>query len=292
MTAPRLIALAVAAGLVGAFLIGRCSDRPVLWQVPAKLHELLGLDHDEDQPPAVPQALPGEGDPVEMVLVPGGSFQSGVDDDKRGLVRRTLEADAFWIDVHEVTNQQYARFVSAVEYPPPPYWDDRRYARSDLPVLGVSWHDARAYCWWTHKRLPGEAEWTKAAHGLDGRPFPWGGEYSASHANLLGLADGFAEVAPVGSFPNGASPFGVLDMTGNVWEWCRDWYDPLAYRALPSPGDVDDEIRRGSYRRHHRVIRGGSWVSSPELVRGLARDGLDPSVRGVHFGFRCARDPD
>ena len=288
-----LMALAVAAGMVGAFVIGRHSHDTLLLQLPADLHELLGLDDNaDDPPPAIPQALPVDRDPVEMVWVPGGAFQSGIDDPGRGLARRSMVVGAFWIDIHEVTNQQYARFVSAIEYPPPPYWDDPRYGRANLPVVGVSWHDARAYCWWTHKRLPDEAEWSKAAGGVDGSLFPWGDEYSPSHANLLGPDDGFADIAPVGSFPSGASSFGALDMSGNVWEWCRDWYDPLAYQAAPSDGDVENEIRRGSYRRHHRVIRGGAWISSPDWVRGLARDGLDPTVRGIHFGFRCARDAD
>jgi len=293
MTAGRFIALAVVAGLAVAVLIGRCSGPAAMLWIPAGLQGLLGLQDDDEGPPSgIPQAPREQVDLGGMVLVPAGPFISGIDDERRGLAARTRHVEAFWIDLREVTNREYDRFVQAAAYPPSPFRQDPRYGAAEVPVVGVNWHDARAYCWWTRKRLPTEVEWEKAARGTEGYPFPWGRQFDTACANLQGQDDGFDGLAPVGSFPLGASPFGAQDMAGNVWEWCRDWYDPFAYRPAPADGEVDDEIRAGSYRQHRRVIRGGAWVTSPELVFGMARDGLDPYARGVHFGFRCARDAD
>ncbi len=261
------------------------ASRPFQFSPLHLLGELFSFYPDEEEL-SLPQAEPGREDPVDMILIPAGPYLAGIIDEKRGWIPRRVYLDAFWIDVHEVTNQQYSRFVEAVEYPPPPYLDDRRYSQPDAPVVGVSWYDARAYCWWTHKRLPSEAEWEKAARGTQGRLFPWGDVYRPSQANLLGEEDGYADVAPVGHFPGGASPFGVQDMMGNVWEWCKDRYNPDYYQNL------SERNPRGPRRGYYRVLRGGSWISSPDFVRGFVRDRLDPYARGIHFGFRCARGTD
>ena len=246
------------------------------------LGEFFSPDPDDEEL-NLPQVEPGQEDPVEMVLVPAGKYLAGNIDEKRGWMLQQVHLDAFWIDVHEVTNRQYKRFVKALAYNPPPYLDDPRYNNLEAPVVGVSWYDARAYCWWTRKRLPTEAEWEKAARGTLGQLFPWGDAYRPSQANLLGAEDGYAGVAPVGHFPGGKSPFGVQDMVGNVWEWCRDHYTPDYYQQLSGPNPT------GPGQGHYRVLRGGSWVSSPDFVRGFVPDRLDPYARGIHFGFRCAR---
>ena len=246
------------------------------------LGELFSFDPDAEEL-NLPQVEPGQEDPVEMVLVPAGKYLAGNIDEKRGWMLQQVHLDAFWIDVHEVTNRQYKRFVEALAYTPPPYLHDPRYNKLEAPVVGVSWYDARAYCWWTRKRLPTEAEWEKAARGTLGHLFPWGDVYRPSQANLLGTEDSYAEVAPVGHFPGGKSPFGTQDMIGNVWEWCRDHYAPDYYQHLSAPNPTGP--RQGDYR----VLRGGSWVSSPDFVRGFVRDRLDPYTRGIHFGFRCVR---
>ena len=273
-------------GFLGLFILSMWSaSRPFQFFPLHLLGEMFSFD-PEDEKLSLPQAEPGKEDPVKMVLVAAGTYLAGIEDERRDWRPRRVYLDAFHIDVHEVTNRQYRRLVEEVGYSPPPYLDDDRYSRPDAPVVGVSWYDARAYCWWTHKRLPTEAEWEKAARGTEGHLYPWGDTYRPRLANLLGDEDGFATVAPVGHFPAGASPYGLQDMVGNVWEWCRDRYAPNYYETL------DERNPRGPRRGHYRVLRGGSWVSPPEFVHSFVRDRLDPFARGIHFGFRCARDVD
>ena len=166
--------------------------------------------------------------------------------------------------------------------------------RLDYPVVHVSWSDADAYARWAGKRLPTEAEWEKAARGTegddanrdgvgDGYKFPWGNVFDPTRCNLndytqQGRIDGYLTTAPVGSYPNGVSPYGVHDMTGNVWEMCADWYgEYCSPHAPPFVGDV-------------RVRRGGSWFSVPEDARTAYRDAFDPLFTSQHYGFRCVRD--
>ena len=173
-----------------------------------------------------------------------------------------------------MTNGQYARFLQETNHPKPTYWEDPAFNQPSQPVVGVSWEDAISYARWAGKRLPSEAEWEKAARGVDGRIYPWGNTWGADCCNSTGAQDGFEGTAPVGSFPSGASPYGAMDMAGNVWEWVAD---------EPSP-DSPLEFR------NVRIGKGGSWVNSQEGVKVSGRAKGDPKLADCIIGFRCAMD--
>jgi formylglycine-generating enzyme required for sulfatase activity len=217
-----------------------------------------------------------------MVLVPAAQFWMGSDDgedDEKPRHRVTL--DGFYIDTYEVTNALYQKFMSASGRAAPEYWNDSKFNGPRQPVVGVSWHDADAYCTWAKKRLPAEAEWEKAARGTDGRKYPWGEQRDASRANSN--ESGRGKTVDVGSYPRGVSPDGALDMAGNVWEWVADWHGKDYYRKGP------DRNLQGPATGTHRVLRGGSWLSNPINLRSAYRDSDTPGSRFHFIGFRCAR---
>jgi len=190
---------------------------------------------------------------------------------------------AYYIDRYEVANGEYRKFIKATGHRTPDFWTDPDLSAPELPVVGVSWEDADAYCKWKGKRLPTEAEWEKAARGLDGGRWPWGNEFDPSRANLYGSADGFQFTAPVKSFPAGKSPFGVYNMAGNVWEWCADWYAEDYYANSPAKNP------KGPARGQLRVIRGGSWDDTKAKLRVTNRYADYPTNSAYNLGFRCAK---
>ena len=153
-------------------------------------------------------------------------------------------------------------------------------------MVNVSWYNAAAYSRWARVRLPTEAQWEKAARGTDGRKFPWGNEWDKSKcANSMGQS--LSSTKPVGSYASGASPYGVMDMAGNVWEWCADWYDANFYAKAPTRNP------KGPSTGAFRVLRGGSWCRDLELnFRAAYRLIIDPAFRLNYFGFRCASGSD
>ena len=242
----------------------------------------------------------------DMVLVPAGEFWMGSDRtdrmaDRDEGPRRQVRLDAFYIARTEVTYRDYQWFLSQLEdvghagcHHKEPWKKDHRpelpledLGGMDHPILGVDWYDAYAFCSWAGKRLPTEAEWEKAARGTDGRIYPWGSEWDPSRANAKGKKDGFAKSAPVGSFPSGTSPYGALDMAGNAWEWVADYYHRSAHRKPTSePGSAPE------WGLFH-IIRGGSWINSPEDLRSAERSKRSksaPVIRYLDIGFRCATD--
>jgi len=259
----------------------------------------------------------------DMIRVPAGDFAMGTDrgDSQEGPVH-LVHLDAYWIDRFETTNRAFQRFVQSTGWQTvaereghsliyrdggyhvvegASWWrpagpGSELTGRLDHPVVQVAWDDAVKYCRWAGKRLPTEAEWERAARGSDERTYPWGEAGSHTPEPLANAGaeacchesahDGYLNTAPVGSFPRGASPIGALDMAGNVWEWTGDHFNGYFYAGSPprnptGPGSGDE-----------RVLRGGSWISYPFMLRTSYRGHHTPETRHNYSGFRCARtDP-
>jgi len=216
-------------------------------------------------------------DNATMVFVSEGSFWMGSDDIPSAAPRHEVTLPAFWIDRCEVTNAQFAAFVSDSGYHVRGGWTVPAPDHMRRPATHVTLDDARAYAAWAGKRLPTEAEWEKAARGTDGRIYPYGNELDALCQNIR--AYGLNDTMDVGSLPNGASPYGALDMLGNVWEWCDS-----AYNAYPGNASPDPNMGKG-----FSVIRGGSYLS-PALKDDVAvpmRAFLLSNLSQEDVGFRC-----
>jgi formylglycine-generating enzyme required for sulfatase activity len=219
-----------------------------------------------------------------MVLVPAGAFWMGRDDgndDEKP--RHRVDLDSYYIDRYEITNELYQRFTEATERAAPRFSSQRYLNGASQPVVGVSWHDAEAYCRWAGKRLPTEAEWEKAARGDDGRSYPWGEQWDSRRANSKESQRD--RPASVGSYPSGVSPYGAHDMAGNVWEWVADWYAKDSYMREPRRNPWGPET--GSWK----VLRGGSWGYLPYLLRTTSRLSIMPDLQNTVIGFRCADGP-
>lgn len=228
----------------------------------------------------------------EEVLVPAGEFVMGCDDDATCNVAaqpaHTVSLEAFYIDKYEVTVARYSQCVDAGRCTPPyslrsaassGYYNDL--TRLDYPVINVLWQQAQEFCTWDGKRLPTEAEWEKAAIGDDGRIYPWGSEEpSPDFGNFGELAN---DTVRVGSLASGASPFGVMDMAGNVLEWTADWFQEDYYLISPvnDPTGPEDGVSR--------TVRGGSYYKAGGEIRPRSRSGIPPMSYFNYLGFRCAR---
>jgi formylglycine-generating enzyme required for sulfatase activity len=219
-------------------------------------------------------------DRSELIRIPAGEFIMGSErgeEDERP--RHRVHLDEYWIGKLPVTNAQYRRFLKATGYCKPSYWDDSRLNKLDQPVVGVSWHDAVAYCKWAGLSLPTEAQWEKAARGTDERKYPWGSQSpSRAHCSYAQLTE---PTTKVGSYPGGASPYGCMDMAGNVWEWCQSLYNDYPYRA--------DDGREDLAADGHRVVRGGSWFYDADPCYSASRDHSIPVLRSYFIGFRVSR---
>jgi len=228
-----------------------------------------------------------------MVLIPAGEFIMGLDqDDPKGLVwaspKRNVFISDFYIDKYEVTNREYKRFVDGTDHRVPfddRYdtiydWKDGIYKNNfkDHPVSLVDWYDANAYCKWVGKRLPTEAEWEKAARGTDGRDWPWKGGFDRFKANTADFK--LQMTLPVGSFPEGASHYGVMDMTGNLFEWVDDWFK----------GYLGIKLESRRFGETFKVTRGSAWTSFADPYGyTFSRTAQIPSHKHRSIGFRCAK---
>jgi formylglycine-generating enzyme required for sulfatase activity len=219
-----------------------------------------------------------------MIEIPAGPFVMGSDEgDPDETPAHEVDLPAYEIDQFEVTNAQFAQFVAEMDYQTDAEkagignWRDFAGGKDNHPVVKVSWNDAKAFCEWAGKRLPTEAEWEKAARGDDGRLYPWGDEWEASSANVK--ESGFRGTTAVGSFAAGASPYEVMDMAGNVWEWAADWY-----KAYPG-STYQDEY----FGEEYRVLRGGGWFDEAAQVRTTNRSSSVETAANDDIGFRCAK---
>jgi len=232
-------------------------------------------------------------EPSEMALVPAGPFTMGTNNrlPDEG-PEHVVDLKAFWIDKYEVTNLQYKKFIDATRHKSPDHFENRTFpdGKADHPVTFVKWNDATDYCTWASKRLPTDQEWEKAARGTDGRVFPWGAEFDMNKANTpmrWKHLDHEGDTTPVGAFAAGASPYGVFDMSGNVWEWTASWY-------LPYPGN---DHPTENYGELYKTLKGGSWWDCSFYKCGISaplynRSFFLPRTKNKSFGFRCAKDAD
>jgi formylglycine-generating enzyme required for sulfatase activity len=225
-----------------------------------------------------------------MAFVPAGEFTMGglgYDLDEQPV--HSVYLDAYWMDLAEVTNAQYAMCVAAgVCAEPlfpflgerPEYYGNPVYA--DYPVVFLSWDDATTYCQWMGKRLPSEAEWEKAARGADARTYPWGNE--APDDTLANYdASGVGNTTEAGAYPAGASPYGIFDLAGNVWEWVADWYAADYYAVSPAANPTGPGIG------DRKVLRGGSFDLNDWTLRTANRFKMPPEHESANIGFRCVR---
>lgn len=230
---------------------------------------------------------------IRFRLIPGGSYLVGSPPDEPGRYadealphRVTLEP--VYLAVTETTNAQYGTFLKATGHRPPLYWEDKNLNAPCQPVVGVTWHEAQAFCQWLTQvtgqphQLPKEEQWEAAARGgLSGKPYPWGAEapdargvYRANYRTINVADSGFKLSAPVASFP--ANGFGLFDLAGNVAEWCQDDYTPLRTGGPFKPGVL-------------KVLKGGSWHSGARDLRCAARQFAPPDYADGFIGFRVVR---
>jgi formylglycine-generating enzyme required for sulfatase activity len=220
---------------------------------------------------------------METILIPAGEFLMG-----EGGEAHSVYLPAFYIAKYPLTNHLYQSFIDAAAYHLPPDWQDGHYLEllGDHPVVNVSWYDALAYCHWLNTetgqvyRLPTEAEWEKAARGTDGRPYPWGEEFDKTRCNTG--EGGIGRTTPVDAYPGGASPYGVMDLIGNIWEWCNSLFIDYPYRA----GDGREDKSAEGWR----VLRGGSWFDMEWGARAARRLSGPPDSASRNTGFRVVRE--
>jgi sulfatase modifying factor 1 len=239
-------------------------------------------------PPTTPTS-PGN-DEVELVQIPAGEFTMGHKGSYDTLPERRVHLPTFFIDKYEVTNIRYKRFIDATGHKVPwsqdpaaaAYiwdWQKRLYpsGKGDDPVVLVSWEDAVAFCGWVGKSLPTEAQWEKAARGPQGHAYPWGDVWVAGKANTSESKLG--QTAPVGTFKEDVSPYGVHDMGGNVSEWVQEWFAPYPGNPLISYEE----------KEKYKVLRGGSWDYYHSIATAHHRQYALPLSQMTAIGFRCVR---
>ena len=232
---------------------------------------------ETEKPPLA--AMPDEKILGEMLFVPGATYTMGVPKSADSHAHE-VTVSSFWMDRTEVSEEAYHRCILVGGC------TDHKHVKGlsgpEQPAVKVSWEQAKAFCEFNNKRLPTEAEWEYAARGIDGRKFPFEKKLSCKVANFSGCTTN--GTMPVDSLPKGASPFGMLHMSGNVWEWNSDWYS-TKYFKNSEPVDP-----KGPEKGKQKVVRGGSWEAINTSLRATSRSRLKPTIGDRSTGFRCARD--
>ena len=220
----------------------------------------------------------------EMVEIPAGPFLMGEDSGRASnQPQRVVYLDGYYIQKTEVTSSQFLEFLKETGYQVIG-WQTSISSEGKLPATRVLWRDADAYCAWLGLRLPTEAEWEKAARGADGRTYSWGNDWNPDFAN--GAQSGLNSVQPVGSYPQGASPYGLFDMSGNAAEWVADFYEADYYTYAPA------ENPQGPVTVLDHVLRGGSYASPPQQLTTYFRNSSHSVLPNPRVGFRCAASVD
>jgi formylglycine-generating enzyme required for sulfatase activity/predicted MPP superfamily phosphohydrolase len=284
----------------------------VILKVKEKLTKLINSNAPLEQRFEAGDILGTLGDPridilsPPMVHIEAGEFIRGSNEADYEKPIQQVYLDAFMVAKYTVTNREFKEFVRDGGYNnkdywtpegwqwqkdgeiiEPEYWHDRKWNGPNFPVVGVSWYEAAAYAGWLSQKtgekyiLPTEAQWEKAARGTKGLIYPWGNEFDKNLCNYDEC--GLGRTSPVGIFPGGESPYGCVDMAGNVWEWCGDWYDSYYSKSCPK------ENPQGPSTGSRRVLRGGGWGHDAWGCRAASRGCRRPAARGAGIGFRLAR---
>ncbi len=270
-----------------AYLQRPAPSVPVASDTPADTSAPASEATTKTEPPVTP-AKPAI--PENMIAIPGGEYLIGRNSgdflDPYEKPQHTVTLRPFYIDRTEVTNADYQKFIEATGHPAPASWVGGRFeaGKELFPVTGVTLSDAEAYARWAGKRLPTEEEWEAAAHGRTPTVFPWGNAFDPSRANVK--ASGLGAPVRVGTYPAGASPFGVLDMTGNVWEWTAS-EARLYPGSNEKPPSWDKPLEPGV---RLQIIRGGAFTEDTKRCTVTYRNWVPSDFKARELGFRCAQD--
>ncbi|WP_058866531.1 formylglycine-generating enzyme family protein [Chloracidobacterium thermophilum] len=282
-------AIVVLIGIVAAiaYFQWAAPSVPVASDTPADTPATRGEPPTQTESPVTP---PKPVIPENMIAIPGGEYLIGRNSgdflDPYEKPQHTVTLRPFYIDRTEVTNADYQKFIKATGHPAPAYWVGGQFepGKELFPVTGVTLSDAEAYARWAGKRLPTEEEWEAAAHGRTPTIFPWGNAFDPSRANVK--ASGLGVPVRVGTYPAGASPFGVLDMTGNVWEWTAS-EARLYPGSTEKPPSWDKPLNPGT---RLQIIRGGAFTEDTRRCTVTYRNWVPSDFKARELGFRCAQD--